>query len=186
MKRIIAAIAACALVAGVLIAIPGCGPNNEELIREAVTERYDAYKQADDVTLSRIVTSLENEGLAELGIDDTEFATAVVEGFDYHIDDIVVNGNEAVVTITFAGKSYTDLLSEIASTTETLANDPSFAALSQDERLATAGTMVMNAFDGLEVKNETVDLGYELVDNKWQEADEQVGLQELDNILFAK
>lgn len=185
-QKILAAVAACALAIFACVAVTGCGPDNEELIRQAVTEKYDAYKNADDAALSKIVTSLENEGLAELGIDETEFVAAVVDGFDYSIDNIAVDGDTAVVTVTFAGKSYTDLLSDISTTTETLANDPAFLELSQEERLAQAGKMVMDSFDALEVRNETVDLNYELVDDNWQEADEQAGLEEIDNILFAK
>lgn len=186
MKRIIAVVTALALMAGILAAIPGCGPNNEELIRQAVTEKYDAYKNADDAALSKIVTSLENDGLAELGIDETEFVSAIVDGFDYNIDAVAVTGDTAKVTMTFAGKSYTDLLSKIAETTATLANDPTFTEMSQEERLSKAGQMVMDSFNNLEIKNETVDLDYELVDNKWQEADQQAGLDQIDNILFAK
>lgn len=186
MKRALAALAACIVLVGAFAIIPGCGPSNEELIRQAVSEKYDAYKNADDAVLSRIVTSLENDGLEELGIDDAEFASAVVDGFDYSIDNIAVEGDSAVVTMTFAGKSYSDLLAEITATTETLTNDPSFTELSQEDRLAAAGKMVMDAFAGLDVKDETVDLDYELVDDKWQEADEQAGLDQIDNILFAK
>lgn len=186
MKKAIAAIVACALCAGILAVMPGCGPNDEELIREAVTQRYDAYKNADDAALSSLVTSLENEGLAELGIDETEFVAAIVDGFDYAIDDIAVDGDHAVVTITFAGKSYTELLSSISSITEALASDPAFLELSQEDRLAQAGKMVMDSFDALEVKDETVQLDYELVDGDWREADEQAGLDQIDNILFAK
>lgn len=186
MKRALAVIVACALCAAAFIALPGCGPDNEELIREAVTQKYDAYKNADDAVLSELVSSLENDGLAELGIDETEFAAAVVDGFDYTIDNIAVNGDSAMVTVTFAGKSYGDLLTNISATTEALANDPSFAELSQDDRRAAAGKMVMDAFDELEVKNETVDLDYQLIDNAWQEADQQTGLTQIDNILFAK
>lgn len=186
MKRALAAIVVCALCAATFMALPSCGPNNEELIREAVTEKYDAYKNADDAVLTELVSSLENDGLAELGIDETEFAAAVVDGFDYAIDDISVEGDSAVVTVTFAGKSYGDLLSNISATTEALANDPAFAELSQEDRRAAAGKMVMDAFDELEVKNETVDLDYRLIDNAWQETDEQAGLAQIDNILFAK
>lgn len=186
MKRALAAIVVGTLCAAAFVALPSCGPNNEELIREAVTQKYDAYKNADDAVLSQLVSSLENDGLTELGIDETEFATVVVDGFDYAIDNISVEGDSAVITVTFAGKSYEDLLSSISATTEALANDPAFAELSQEDRRAAAGKMVMDAFDALEVRNETVDLDYQLTDNTWQEADEQAGLAQIDNILFAK
>ena len=186
MKRALAAIVACTLCAAAFVTLPSCGPDNEELIREAVTQKYDAYKNADDSVLSQLVSSLENNGLTELGIDETEFATAVVDGFDYAIDSISVNGDSAVVTVTFAGKSYMDLLSSISDTTEALASDPEFAELSQEDRRAAAGKMVMDTFTELEVRNETVNLDYQLTDNAWQEADEQAGLAQIDNILFAK
>lgn len=186
MKKIVVTLVAFLLTLGMLAVIPGCGPSNEELIMQAVTKKYDAYKNVDDEALTNLVTSLENEGLAELGIDETEFTAAIVDGFDYHVDNIAVEDETATVTITFAGKSYTDLLDSISQITEELANDPSFAELSQDEKRTTVGKMVMDAFHDLEIKHETIDLNYELVDNDWQEADNREGLRQIDNILFAR
>lgn len=186
MNKLFATIAACALCTALLVITPGCGPSNEELIQQAVTEKYDAYKNVEDEALTNLVTSLENEGLAELGIDETEFVAAVVDGFDYHIDDIAVTGDTAVVTITFAGKSYSDLLASIANTTEALSNDESFLELSQEDKRVAVGKLVMDAFDDLEVKNETVALDYELIDNNWQEADNRDSFKQIDNVLFAK
>ncbi len=174
------------LLLATALLLPGCITSNEELIRQAVTEKYDAYKQADDAALSQEVTSLENSILPEFGIDETEFGTAIVDGFDYHIDSISVDGDHATVTVTFAGKSYADLLTRISEIRDSLANDPEFAALPEEERFSTTGQAVLDALNGLEVKNETVDLSYELKDNKWTESDHQAGLQEIDNILFAR
>lgn len=186
MKNALAIFIACLLSFTVLATMPGCGPSNEEVIQKAVAEKYDAYKSIDDEALSNLVSSLENEGLSELGIDETEFGAAIVEGFDYHIDQITVNGNTATVTITFAGKSYTDLLASISQTTEDLASNPEFLSLSQENKRVMVGEMIMDAFGDLEIKNETVDLTYELVDNQWQEADNRAGLKQIDNILFAR
>ena len=87
LKKIIAALSCCVLLAGVVAVLPGCGPSDEELIRQAVTAKYDKYKDAED---------------------------------------------------------------------------------------------------DLPIKDETVNLDYELVDNDWQEADEQAGLRSINNILFLK
>ncbi|MCI9130244.1 MAG: hypothetical protein HFJ65_08080 [Eggerthellaceae bacterium] len=185
-KKLAVLLVSCAALVMATFALTSCGPNNEELIEQAVTTKYDAYKNADDASLSNIATLLENQGVAQLGIDDQEFVSALIDGFDYSIDEIQVNGDQALVTMTFAGKSYTDLLEQITDMTEALANDPEFMAMPQDEKYTVVGQRVMEAFNNLEVKNETVDLNYELVDNKWQESDEQEGLAQIDNILFAK
>lgn len=186
MKRSLSIAMMAILLFSVAAMLSACAPSNEELIQQAVTKKYDAYKQADDAALSHVVTSLENSILPEFGIDETEFGTAIVDGFDYHIDNIAVDGDHATVTITFAGKSYADLLTKISEIRDNLANDPDFAALPQEERFTTAGQAVLDALNSLEIKNETVDLDYELKDNDWTESDQQEGLQQIDNILFAR
>lgn len=184
--KIFAMASVCALALGVVCVLPGCGPSAEEHVRQAVTTQYDAYKNADDATLTEIVTTLENESLKELGIEGTEYATVIIDGFDYNIDKIEINKDQATVTMTFAGKSYTAFLNKISETRDALANDPAFTALSHDERLSEAGKMLMDGFKQLPVNNETTTLSYELVDGTWQAADVQAGLQDIDNVLFAK
>ncbi len=186
LKKIIAALCCCVLLAGVVAVLPGCGPSDEELIRQAVTAKYDKYKDAEDEALSGIISALENESLTKLGIDNEAFATAVVDGFDYAIDDITVDGNTAVVTVTFAGKSYQDYFAMVSDITATLADDPTFATMSQEEKYDAAGQKLMADLNSLPIKDETVNLDYELVDNNWQEADEQAGLRSINNILFLK
>lgn len=163
-----------------------CGPSDEEQIKKAVTTTYDAYKNADSNALSQIVTQLEDEAIKELGIDDTEFATVIVDGFDYAIQNINIEGNKATVTVIFAGKSYTEMLSKISETTDKLANDSSFSSLPPDERLKTAGKMVMDAFKELPVKDESATLEYVRENGTWKAADTQAGLEKIDNVLFAK
>ena len=109
-----------------------------------------------------------------------------MDGFDYAIDDITVNGDTAVVTMTFAGKSYQDYFAMISDITATLADDPTFATMSQEEKYDAAGQKLMADLNSLPIKDETVNLDYELVDNDWQEADEQAGLRSINNILFLK
>ena len=41
LKKIIAALSCCVLLAGVVAVLPGCGPSDEELIRQAVTAKPD-------------------------------------------------------------------------------------------------------------------------------------------------
>lgn len=185
-RKIIALFCSCLLLAGLMVALPSCGPNDKELIEQAVTTKYDSYKNADDQVLSNIISTLEDETLTTLGIDRQEFATVLVDGFDYHIDNITVNGDHAVVTITFAGKSYQDYYAMIRQAAASFADDPSFAVMSQEEKYDVVGQRLMEDFSNLDVIDETVDLDYELVDNKWQEADEQAGLEEINNILFLK
>ncbi len=74
----------------------------------------------------------------------------------------------------------------ISDITATLADDPTFATMSQEEKYDAAGQKLMADLNSLPIKDETVNLDYELVDNDWQEADEQAGLRSINNILFLK
>lgn len=185
MKRAIAIIAAGILAAGVLC-MTGCGQNSEQLIRDSLTQQLDSYKNADDAALSELATVAENEGLDEIGIDSQEFAAAVLDGFDYSIDNVTVDGNSATASVTIISKSYTDFETRINQILTDLPNDESLQDMAEEEVTQMLGEKVMEVFDQTEVITEQADIEYKLENNVWEPVKGDASLADLDSIVFAQ
>ena len=186
MKKLVSALAAGALVLGALFMVTGCGPSSEEVIRNAITQEMDSYKNMDDSAMSEIATMAENEGISELGIDDQEFAAAVLDGFDYNIDDITVDGDTATATVTIVSKSYSDFEERITNIINELTDDPSMAELDSDQIVEVVGERVMQAFDEVSLNTETATIEYKLNGNVWEPVDGDSALADLDSVVFAQ
>ena len=186
MKKLIAVLAAAALVASAFCMVGCSTANDENLIREKLAEELDAFKNMDDSAMSEIATVAENAGLDEIGIDSQEFATAVLDGFDYSIDDVTVDGKTAVATVTIVSKSSSDFETRINEVVESITNDPEIAGMDQDAIMAKLSEAVMQAFDETEIVTETAEIEYELNDNTWEPVKGDNALADLDSIIFAQ
>ena len=131
-SKLLAAMLAAAMAVVALGAFTGCNANdaNEKVIRESITEEFDAYKNHDASVVNQIRTQNAVD-LATLGIDGEEYANALLDGFDYTIDDVTVDGKEATVTLTLTQKDLDE--DEAAAIVEELADDPAVTDMSYDE-----------------------------------------------------
>lgn len=188
LRKIAAMLCATVLALGALGAVAGCGPNNEEVIREAIAKDMDAFKNADDAAIQQIVTADAQAGgnLDEVGIDQEQFAIAQLDGFDYSIDDITVDGDHATATITITSKSASDYAARMEALQEELTNDPSFTELDTDVAMEAYGQRVMELLGQTELSTGTITLDYELKDRTWQPTNASTAFAQLDSILFAQ
>lgn len=182
-----ALIVALAAVLSVLClgVLAGCGPNSEEVIRSSITEEFDAYKNLDDAKFSEIAEKAEMEDLSQLGINGSDFATAILDGFDYNIDSVVVNDKAAQAKVTIVSKSYSEFEDKLKNAVEELRADPAFADMSSDEMRDALGQRVMQIFDEVGTKSETVTLDYQLEDKEWKPINKTEALGQLDSLVFA-
>lgn len=185
MKKFVAILTAGLLVIGALC-LAGCGQDNAQLIREKLAEELDAFKNMDDSAMSQIATVAENAGLDEAGIDSQEFAAAVLEGFDYSIDNVAVDGNNAVATVTIVSKSSSDFEKRINEAIQSITNDADLQSMDQDAIMDKLSSSVMQAFADTEIITETADIEYALNGNTWEPVQGDNSLAELDSIIFAQ
>ncbi|WP_165062792.1 hypothetical protein [Adlercreutzia sp. ZJ154] len=185
MKKVLALIAAGILAAGVLCTVGCAGQNSEQLIRDSLTKQLDKYKNADEAAMTELATVAESEGLDEMGIDSQEFAAAVLDGFDYSIDKIVVNDNNATASVSITSKSYTDFENRMNDVISGITSDPAFAEMTEEEATTALGEKVMQAFDECEIITENADIEYTLKDNVWEPVKGDASLAGLDSIVFA-
>lgn len=186
MKKILALIAAGVLAAGVLCMTGCAGQDSEKLIRDSLTQQLDSYKNADDAAMSELATVAENEGLDEMGIDSQEFAAAVLDGFDYSIDNVTVDGDSATASVTIISKSYSDFETKMMDMVENITSDESIKDMTEEEATQMLGEKVMEIFDQTEVITEQADIEYKLENNVWEPVKGDASLADLDSMVFAQ
>lgn len=90
------------------IGLFGCGQSSEDVIRGGISEELDMLKNMDDETLDLLMEDIPYDmqyTTQALGISVEDYFTAYFDGFDYKINDIDVNGDEATVNVTLFVKS---------------------------------------------------------------------------------
>ena len=88
-------ITAIAIATGfLLLALTGCGPSNEERIKQAVSQPLEAIKAKDEATL-------------------TSLLSAYLDGFDYALGPITINKDTATVDLTITCKTTDSIFSAL-------------------------------------------------------------------------
>ena len=183
-RKIIAAILASMVLAFTLCTACGCQPSSEDVIRDTVTQNFDAYKNLEDSVLSEIAAKAEEDGMNDLGITGEEYAAAVLDGFDYHINDITVNEQAATVSMTIVSKSKTDFYNKLNDAVSSFVADPATEDLTSDEKDTQIGTIAMQAFQDTETVSEDVELLFQLQGNTWVSVNSAEVLGNLDSFAF--
>ncbi len=167
-KRRIAVACIAALMTVCLGMLAGCGPSSEEVIRDGVTQELDGLKNQDDAAMAEIVSGANMSGLEVYGLDANEFMKAYLNGFDYRIDDVTVDGDKAQVTVVLTCKSFSAYEKALQDAADQLMGDESFAELDRSAMNQKIGETVMTALAGIEpTETEPIVLDYELANNTW-------------------
>lgn len=180
-KVAIALILSCVLMLGVT----GCAADSESVIRDSIEQEFNSYKNADDLAMSRVATTAEKEGLTSLGISSEEFAAAVLEGFDYEIKDININGSNATADVIIVSKSMSDFESRLSEAVQNFVASDSAQTMTSDEKSQEIGNIAMDAFEQTEVIEEEVQLDFTLDGNTWTSNNVSETLANTDSLIFA-
>ena len=174
MKRgtIRALVASLAVVVAVScgVVLGGCSSANpEQAIRDDLTATLDEVKNVDDATIEELMGSVDTSQLEPYGIDGTEFARSLLDGFDYSIGDITVDGDTATAQVSITCKSAMDLYDELENMMTELSEDPDILSLLSDEEAFSArlGELLMEAMDSLEPSTKDLELTYTNADGTW-------------------
>lgn len=167
-----AAVLAAGVFACSLLALSGCGQDPEELIREGLTEELEGLKALDEATLDELMGEADTEALSvfeSYGVDAREFVKAYLDGFDYTIEGVEVDGDLASARLTFTCKSFADLESALEDSVMSFATDPSTASLTEDELNAKIGELLMAAVAATPVREtDPFVVNYEKTDGVWE------------------
>lgn len=167
-KRIAAAcVAAAVLTFGGLVLV-SCGPDNEELVCQAVTEDLELVKTHDATLLEKLASKADAEGLAAYGIEPTAFLVSFLDGFDYRVDEVTVDGKTAQATVVLTCKSFDTFDSALSQSVASLSEGDGVANMGEEETAQLVGQAVMEALGSLEpVEKAPVKLDFTLKDNAW-------------------
>ncbi len=122
--RMLVALVASFVTLGLSLALVGCGKkvNEEEIIRQAVTETMDIFKNPTEEALAEVLKDADSslEVLDEYGIDIYEFMGHCFRNFDYSIGEISIDGDVATAELTVTN---TDLQSAIETASDDITNN---------------------------------------------------------------
>lgn len=168
-------------------ALVACGNNSEQVIREDITTYFDRYKDQVDEATAEIATMARTQGLDQMGVDPDEFAASLLEGFDYTLDGIEINGDKATATVTIVSKSYADLEQKLEEAYNEF-TDPSmlqsYAGMTEDQLYDMIGDKLMEALDNTKVDSTTATVVYDKTGNVWNVNQSESTLWTVDSALF--
>ncbi|WP_455137349.1 hypothetical protein [Thermophilibacter sp.] len=161
-------VAVLAVACGLAVTACSSGPSDEELIRQDLTANLDEIKNADDSAIQDLLASEDTSMFEQLGVDPTEFISSMLDGFDYTIDSVTVDGDTATASVSVTCKSMTTMQTDAMNAVYALADDPSAVAdMSEDELMQLAGQAMMEAIKNSETHESTYEFTYEKVDGTW-------------------
>lgn len=150
------------------IALSSCGPNHEQAIRDSLTQELESIKNLEESYLSQLTSDSDVSELSQFGIDPNEFFKQLLDGFDYQIQSVTVDGETADATVVISMKSMSDFAANLEQSMQDLLADESLTSLSEDEIYAKVGESIMNDVTELPVTQfDPVTITYQLTDDTW-------------------
>ncbi|MDR1014373.1 MAG: hypothetical protein LBL86_05270 [Coriobacteriales bacterium] len=143
----------------------GCAANNEQVIRDGLTESLDEFKDPTSEPWQEMV-DVQGGQLESVGIDPSELVSTWIDGFDYSIGAVTVTGDTATVELSITCKQ---LSPAITAATDALMADESIAELSSDEVTQKTGEAIMDALRAAQPETTAVTIECEKVGNLWTE-----------------
>jgi hypothetical protein len=169
-NRFLVSIVAVALVFSIF-ALPGCGlfQDDKALITNALTEELNQIKNLDDDMMETMLASDSSyDDLEEFGVSGRQFIEEYLAGFDFSIEDVVVDGNTATATLTLTIKKTSEIEDALYSKAEAFLADESNAALTQDEFYAAYGKLFLEVVRGVDAtKSDAFEIVYTKSDGAW-------------------
>lgn len=161
-------VAVLAVACGLAVTACSSGQSDEDLIRQDLTASLDEVKNADEDAIQDLIANEDTSVFEQVGIDPTEFLSAMLDGFDYTIDSVSVDGDTATASVSVTCKSMTTMQTDAMNALYALADDPSaVAGMSEDELMQLAGQAMMEAIKNSETHESTYEFTYEKVDGTW-------------------
>lgn len=175
MRRISLTFIAMTLAAA-LAALPlaGCAhQTDEEAIESSIAKRLDSYKNPDSTETANFAVRMDIDSLAQYGVSMGDFMRAYLDGFDYAIDDVAIDGDTATATVTIRCKSFSAYEEALARAADEMKQDPAFATMSTEKLNEAYGSAILDTLAGVEVREaEPITIVFEKVDNVWSPVSE--------------
>lgn len=174
--------AVLAVTCGLVLTACG-GPSDEDAIRQDLTTQLDQVKNADEAVIQELIANADTSSFEQMGVDPAEFIGAMLDGFDYSIDSVSVDGDTATASVTVTCKSMTTMQEDAMNAVYALVDDPSsLMGMSEDELMELAGQTMMDAIKGSETHQSTYEFTYAKNGDTWTMQD---SVDDFMNAVFA-
>ena len=92
-------------------------------MRQGVADELERLKTHDEALLDELAADSGVDQLATYGIDAKSFIAAYLDGFDYRIDEVKVDGDSATATVVLTCKKFDAFAQALTEATTALAED---------------------------------------------------------------
>ncbi len=152
----------------------------DQAVFDAVDPYLDQLKNKDPQMVTTIANLMETSfddameeyelgiTLAACGVDPTELASAMIDGFDYSPDYVFGSGDEAEANYDVNVRSLALILDALYDELIEMRSDINSGDMSEQEVYTQIGTALMNAVKNTEPDESYFDVDVESVDGKWQ------------------
>lgn len=184
-RKKLATVFALIVLASAVCAFGCSSPDNENAIRNTIVQEFDSYKNMDQAAISKVLKPTENSGLEKLGITGEQYASNVLEGFDYSINDINIDGKTATADVTIVSKSMSDFETKFNALVDNIEPLSSSSSVNKEDITTTIGECAIEAFKETQLISENVTLQFELRGNTWVSTNASQALGDLDSMVFS-
>jgi hypothetical protein len=159
--------------------LSGCAQKqtDEEVIREQLTTELDSIKNVDSNFVDDFSESINMTQLSVYGIDGTDFMQAYLNGFDYSIDDISVEGDQATATVTLTCKSYSGYQNALEDAVTKITENPEeLTTMTEDDINKKIGEIVIGSLENVDLAQTTpIEIKYTKENDTWEPASSTSG-----------
>jgi len=166
MKKVLMVVISVVAALTMMIMVAGCGKSDEQVIKDGISSELDQFKDVNSDQWQQNMSSLDST-LSGYGISSTDLVSSWVEGFDYQIGDVTIDGDTATVQVTITCKQLYPVMS---AATQTLMNDPDVSTMSVTDLQTKVGTEIMKEFQNATPVTTTISVPCEKSGNSWTES----------------
>lgn len=171
---------ASALLLGVAVLLSGCGEDPVAEITNLINEDFGSLETQSGKAYDAMLEGMNEANIDEVGLDTEKLAGALMADMSHSVDEVVVNDDTAVATITLTCKSFEDAFSVWLDKINAVAPED-VANMTEEEASEYALDLLFEAFEEVEAKDNVVELQFQKYDDGWHYAEEE----ELDGVLNA-
>jgi hypothetical protein len=147
------ALSSITLAIAMAIALTGCGPSDESVIRNGLTDEFNRIKDPGSDAWSGLSGELSADTLA-----------AWLEGFTFEIGEITIEGDSATVAVTITCKQ---LYPAVQNVRTSLQEDASLASMTNDEIKEKANKLYLDELNAARPVTTTVTIPCAKNDRTW-------------------
>lgn len=116
--------------------VSGCAPSDEERIQQTLSSEFDTFQAAatgGDNEASSVLGDDAKQALEQAGIDPASYVSALFDGFEYRIDSIEVDKDNATAHVVITCKSVNDVINSLQSDLQDSLNSGSGTNLTSEQ-----------------------------------------------------